>query len=127
MDFEKDLHELCEFVEASIHEAVKRLRNAGGQVSAGDAKYVDELTHAMKSIKCVMEKMEPDEDGMSSRSYYDGYAGRSYARGRGRNAARDSMGRYSGNDDLRGKLEELMQDADDPTIRQGIQRLVNQM
>ena len=40
--------------------------------------------------------MMDSEDGYSSRGSYDDMSGsRSYARGRGRSAKRDSMGRYS--------------------------------
>lgn len=87
--------------------------------------------------------------GSSNRSYRGGnsrtsYArgggssyerGRSYARssaraGRGRNAARDSMGRYSsaeGMEDLKMELEELMNEAPNQNFRKRIQELVSEM
>lgn len=64
-------------------------------------------------------------------------AGGSYARGRGRNARRDSMGRYSseggmrrysrngGNEMVMQELERLMQEADDDEIREALREAMN--
>lgn len=63
---------------------------------------------------------------------YDG--GMSYARGRGRNAARDSMGRYSSrgysrdaNEDFRAEVEALMQKAPDEHARSKLQSMLQSM
>ena len=111
MDYYNELHELCETIKEAIGEANEKIRKAGGSLSAGDVEYIDKLTHSLKSIKAVMAMMEDEDgeysnaDGMSNRGgrysgrYNDGmhsvYRGGSYARGRGSNARRDSMGRYS--------------------------------
>lgn len=56
-------------------------------------------------------------------SSYEG--GSSYARGRGRNAKRDSRGRYSsGNDMMLEQLQEMMEEAPDNRTRQEIEKLV---
>ena len=63
-----------------------------GELSAGSLDVVDKLTHALKSISTIIAMKEYSEDDYSTRG------GRSYAspsRGRGSNARRDSMGRYS--------------------------------
>ncbi len=57
-----------------------------GELSAGSLDVVDKLTHSIKSIDTIMAM---EDAGYSNESGY------SYARGRGRNARRDSMGRYS--------------------------------
>lgn len=81
----------------------KELEEYGSkELNVGDLDVIDKLSHAIKNIDKIIEAY--DEDGMS----YDGgsYEGgvsyrrggrsnRSYARGRGSNARRDSMGRYS--------------------------------
>ena len=59
-------------------------------LSAGSLDVVDKLAHAIKNIDTIIEAGE--EEGYSERYMYDGG---SYARGRGRNARRDAMGRYS--------------------------------
>lgn len=69
-------------------------------------------------------------------SYDDSYEGGSYARGRGQNARRDSMGRYSREGYSRGysrggdvveQLQELMQEAPDEQTRQEFQKLIQKM
>ena len=71
-----------------------------GEITTGSLDIIDKLTHSIKSIDTIMAM---EESSYSNRgysrydgSYTDGYSRRgSYARGRGRNARRDSMGRYS--------------------------------
>ena len=69
------------------------------KISGADLDMIWKLTDTVKNL----DKIEMLEDGNS----YDGYSemreypymgGSSYARGRGRNAKRDSMGRYSSDD-----------------------------
>lgn len=160
MDYEKELYELCETIKDEIAEANKKIKNAGGKLSAGDVEYIDKLTHSLKSIKAVMAMMEDEDsgeysgrmsyarDGRSGRSYRGGsyryddgmmYSGEggSYARdgrGRGSNARRDSMGRYSSRmdgysrtGDVVQSLREVMEDAPDERTRQEIQRLIEKM
>lgn len=106
----KTLYELCETISRELEDANEKIRNAGGKVTAGDVDYIDKLTHSLKSIKTTIAMMESeDEGGYSGRnmpmyggrsnrsggSYEGSYDGGSYARGRGSNARRDSMGRYS--------------------------------
>lgn len=56
------------------------------------------------------------------------YSRNSYARGRGQNAPRDSMGRYSNADgDFAEQLEQLMRDAPNDQIRQQVQNLMRQV
>lgn len=112
MDYINDLHELCETISQEIGEANEKIRNAGGKVSAGDVDYIDKLTHSLKSIKAVIAMTEDDggsyDDGMGGSYRYSRDGG--YRRGgsyrgsyaRGRNARRDSMGRYSSADDADG-------------------------
>ena len=61
------------------------------------------------------------------------YRGGSYARGRGRNARRDSMGRYSSGggysraEDFRDMLEEAMESAPNEQTREKLRRLMLDM
>lgn len=158
MDKMKELYDLCETIENEISEANEKIKKAGGKLSAGDVDYIDKLTHTMKSIKSVMSMMEEDEDDEYSSMYPYGYrggrsyrggsyrsedgmmggdGGRSYARdgrGRGSNARRDSMGRYSSrmdgysrHGDVVESLREVMEEAPDDRTRMEIQRLIEKM
>ena len=84
----KAMYELREMLNDELTKISK-----SGDLTASKLDLVDKLTHSIKSIDtiCAMEEYSDDyEDGYSMN---DG--GNSYARGRGRNARRDSMGRYS--------------------------------
>lgn len=152
----KDLHELCETIGRAISTANEKIRSAGGKVSSADMDYIDKLTHSLKSIKTTLAMMEADEmddgeyselsyprdisyrrsyprDGVSYRGSYDDG---SYARGRGRAARRDSMGRYSSRErdgysrdggDMVDELRELLDRAPDEQTRQEMQRLIQKM
>ena len=82
-----DLEDLCEVITDEIAKANKKLEQGGGELSAGDIEYIDKLTHALKSIKTTLAMSDYSEENYSN--------GGSYARGRGSNVRRDSMGRYS--------------------------------
>lgn len=142
-DVIKDLEEMCEYVTYSIKDANKRLRlNGGKAITTGDADYLDKLTHILKSIKGtikIIEELEY-EDNYSERYYdRDEYRdrGMSHARGRGRTARRDSMGRFSrsdggysyhdGKEDMIDRLRDIMDDAPDEKHRQEIQRLLSKI
>ena len=73
---------ICDELEELEHKADK------GKLSMAELQYVDLLAHAKKNLLTADAMMEADDDY----SYDDGG---SYARGRGRYAKRDSMGRYS--------------------------------
>ena len=120
----------------------KELEDYGkkGELSAGTLDIVDKLTHTIKNLDKIIETYE--ESDYSSRSYNDGMrmsyrnnsydSDRSYARGRGANARRDSRGRYSSENysrdaDMIERLRDLMNEAPDDRTRQEIQRLVTKM
>lgn len=130
------MHELYELKETLCDELKEYSRK--GKMSAGDLEVVDKLTHTIKNLDKIIETYE--EEGYSEErrggsyrggSYEDG--GRtyrvegSYARGRGRNARRDSMGRYSSADNMVMELRELMEDAPDERTRMEFERFIKKM
>lgn len=125
-----ELEKVCEAVVKTLAKANRKIEETGGELTAGDVDYVDKLTHALKSIKTTLA-MEEYADDYST----DGMGG-SYARGRGRNAKRDSMGRYSSDrgysyDDAKSemieKLHEVMESAPDETAKREVKKLVEKM
>ena len=144
MDYTKDLHELCETLSEAIREANEKIRAGGGKLNAGDTTYIDQLTHALKSVKATIAMMENEDEGYSG--HYPYYMGGSYDDGgmggnrsmRGRSYAqrRDSRGRYSNTYNRDGysrdgsmveELRELMQDAPDDRTRQEFQRFITKI
>lgn len=87
----------------------KELEEYGNKekIDANTLEVVDKLAHAIKNIDKIIETYEEQESGGSfargGNSYgmmpQYAYDDMSYARGRGRNARRDSMGRYSSRND----------------------------
>lgn len=105
------MHKLYEYVCDELKDLEKKAEK--GNLSLQEIQYADTLAHLKKNLMKADEMME-DEFGEYSMAYYPmtsyaeeggnkgGYMSRrggnsynSYARGRGRNARRDSMGRYS--------------------------------
>lgn len=107
-----ELWEDSEYSEASGRNYYSRARggNRGGQ--GGRSSY---------------ENRYAREGGSYENASYEG--GNSMARGRGRNARRDSMGRYSRGDrsEMIEELQELMEDAPDDKTRQEFQRFITKM
>jgi hypothetical protein len=141
------MHKLIDFVCDELEDIEQKASK--GELSISDVQYADTLAHLKKNLLKSEEMMEefdagyssemrPMNDTMRDGSYrggsyrYDG--GMSYARGRGRNAARDSMGRYSSrgysrdaNEDFRAEVEELMQKAPDEHARAKLQSMLQTM
>jgi len=141
------MHELYELKEKLCRELKKY---SSEDVTTNSLEVIDKLSHAVKNIDKIIEKYEEEEGasygygsyegsyrgGRSSRGSYNN--GNSYARGRGRNAKRDSMGRYasangsyndgySRNSDIASELRELMMDAPDEQTRMEYQRVINKL
>lgn len=149
MHYMEDLKDmLCAELEDYAENGKK-----SGKMSMGDLDSIHKLTDTVKNIMKIdilKEETGYSEDGAymgEGRIYgtsYDGYdRGASYARGRGRYAKRDSMGRYSRDDgymrrDGRGmrdgysrndgkaymmeQLEDMMEDAEKPTEKEALRR-----
>lgn len=140
-----ELHDMCETLNRALKEANEKIRNGGGKLSVSDIDFVNKLTHSIKSVKATIAMIEAEEmdDGENSYGYDNrGYSRRmyrngsyddgNYARGRGRYANRDSMGRYSSDGYSRGggmvdELRELMNSAPDDATRQDLQRMIQRM
>jgi len=147
------MHKLMEYICDELEE-FERKADKEGKLSMAEMQYVDLLAHTKKNLLKADEMWEESEysmamdGGMTNNGSYvrNGQDGRtrsnrggSYARGRGRNARRDSMGRYSneggysrypasyGTEDMMDDLRELMQDAPDQQTRQEFQRFIQKL
>jgi len=145
------MHKLIEYVCDELEE-LERKADKDGKLSMAEMQYADLLAHTKKNLLKADELWEEGDyseamDGMSYEGSYRGSYARgnqggnrggnnrsSYARGRGRNARRDSMGRYSSEggysragEDMVMELREMMQDAPDERTRQEFQRFIAKM
>ena len=149
------MHDLKDLLCAELEDYAEKGKKSG-KMSMGDLDSIHKLTDTVKNILKI-DLMESDdgysEDGaymgegrIYGTSYDDGMrrgVGYSYARGRGRYAKRDSMGRYSRDDgsmrrDGRGmrdgysrddgkaymmeQLEDMMDDAEKPAEKEALRR-----
>lgn len=96
------MHKIKEMLMAELYEYEEKAKKmSGGKISMQELEKIHKLTDTVKNI----DKIEAlEEGGYSEDGYYMGEGriygtsydgGSSYRRGRGRNAKRDSMGRYS--------------------------------
>ena len=139
------MHDLKDLLCAELEDYAEKGKKSG-KMSMGDLDSIHKLTDTVKNILKI--DMLEDETGYSEdgaymgegRIYgtsYDGYdRGTSYARGRGRYAKRDSMGRYSrdgrgmrdgySRDDgkayMMEQLEDMMEDAEKPAEKEALRR-----
>lgn len=113
-----------------------------GELTAGSLDTVDKLSHSLKSVLTIMA-MEGYGDSYDDWSYEDGsYENRGNRGGSRsyRNGRRDSMGRYTNRsyarngrsrrmysgDDME-KVTEMMNEVEDPKVRQALQKALDKM
>lgn len=112
-----------------------------GELTAGSLDTVDKLSHSLKSVLTIMA-MEGYGDSYDDWSYEDGSYERGGNRGGGRSnrRGRDSMGRYTSRsyarngrsrrmysgDDME-KVTEMMNEVEDPKVRQALQKALDKM
>lgn len=58
MDIYKDLEEMYETLSRELKKANEKID--GGDITAGDMSYIDEITHSLKSIKTIMAMMDSE-------------------------------------------------------------------
>lgn len=142
------MHELYELKEKLMQELNQY---SSQELSAGSLEVIDKLTHAIKNICKIIESAEEEE--YSSRGSYNMGGGYRYSReggrggqggqggnrggsyARGRNARRDSMGRYSSEngysrtDGVEGLVDEIRSMMSDlpQNLQQDAQRFVQKL
>lgn len=123
------MHKMEELKQMLVDELNKVIKK--GELSAGSLDVIDKLTHSIKSIDTIVAM---EDAGYSQEGYANTrYMGNSYERGnsyaRGRNARRDSRGRYSRDDysmdDIKDKLQDMMEDASNEREREAIRKVMN--
>ena len=122
------MHKLHELKEKLMRELEDYSEN--GKFSKEDVESIKYIASAIDHICNIVEDSDEYSNmyyGEDDGSYARG-GNRSYARGRGRNARRDAMGRYSrANDDMVEQLRSMMQEAPDERTRQEFQRFITKV
>lgn len=140
-------YELKDMLKEELDQIVKK-----GELSAGSLETIDKLLNSIKNACKITMYEEYKEDGYSYADSDMDMSNYSYARGRGSNARRDSMGRYSsegGYSTARGRrgysrrsgysyddgdkeekismLREMMQEAGTDEERRALQKIIRRM
>ena len=140
-------YELKDMLKEELDQIVKK-----GELSAGSLETIDKLLNSIKNACKITMYEEYKEDGYSYADSDMDMSNYSYARGRGSNARRDSMGRYSsegGYSSARGRrgysrrggysyddgdkeekismLREMMQEAGTDEERRALQKIIRRM
>lgn len=148
------MHKMIEYVCEELDALEKKA--AKGSMSAAEIEYADKLANLKKNLlKSDKLYAEMEEEGEYSGAMRGGMSGNmgnmggSYARGdrggnrggsyggsyaRGRNARRDSMGRYSSERgysrdgrEMAEELRDLMEDAPDESVRSDLGRIIRKV
>ena len=148
------MHDLKDLLCAELKDYAEKGKRSG-ELSKADVEVIDTVLNSVKNIYKI-DKYKEETEGYSEdgtymgegriygTSYESGYSergGSSYARGRGRYARRDSMGRYSrdggmsyrggmrggysrddGKHYMMGELERLMEKASTHTEREALEK-----
>ena len=151
------MEDLKDLLCAELQEYAENGKRSG-KMSKADIEVIDTVLNSVKNIYKI-DKYKEEIDGYSEDGHYMGEGriygtsyddgmhregGYSYARGRGRYAKRDSMGRYSRDDGMRyhggmrggysrddGKyymmeqLEEMMEEAEKPAEKEALRRCMD--
>ena len=156
------MHDLKDLLCAELKDYAEKGKRSG-ELSKADVEVIDTVLNSVKNIYKI-DKYKEETEGYSEdgtymgegriygTSYESGYSergGSSYARGRGRYARRDSMGRYSRDDGMsyasggrmggmRGgysrdegkeymmeELERLMSEAENPAEKEALRRCMD--
>ena len=147
------MHDLKDLLCAELEDYAEKGKKSG-KMSMGDLESIHKLTDTVKNILKI--DLLESEEGYSEDGHYMGEGriygtsydngmrrgvGYSYARGRGRYAKRDSMGRYSRDDGymrrdggysredgkayMMDQLEDMMEDAEKPAEKEALRRCMD--
>ena len=134
------MHKLMDYICEQL-EDLERKAEKEGKLSMAEIEYLDKLSHIKKNLLAADEMWDESEYSNAGEMRDDRYYRRSYrgsrrdeggsyapTRGRGANARRDAMGRYSNDsEEMVDELRDLMHDAPDQQTKQDLQRIVNRL
>lgn len=121
------MDKLCKYIDKELDELETKI-DRGGKLSGAEIEYGDKLAHFKKSL-LTNEAME---DSYSEEYRGTSRLGRSEERmndmsgARGRNARRDSMGRFS-RDGFMDKLMEMRDNAPNERTRRAVEKMIDDL
>lgn len=129
------MDKICKYIDKELDELENKVA-MGGKLSRAD---IEDGKNLAKFKMAILTNEAMEEDGDYSNEYREGMSNRMSYRGgmsnaRGRNARRDSMGRYSREDgysraesEFKERLEDAIDSAPDEHKRKKLERILNEM
>lgn len=124
------MDKICKYIDKELDELENKVA-MGGKLSRAD---IEDGKNLAKFKMAILTNDRMEEDSNYSNEYGSMSNRMSNARGRGSNARRDSMGRYSREDgysraenDFRERLEDAIDSAPDEHKRKKLERILNEM
>lgn len=129
------MDKICKYIDKELDELENKVA-MGGKLSRAD---IEDGKNMAKFKTAILTNKAMEEEGYSGdwdepMNRMSNRGGMSNARGRGSNARRDSMGRYSREDgysraenDFRERLEDAIDSAPDEHKRKKLERILNEM
>lgn len=129
------MDKICKYIDKELDELENKVA-MGGKLSRAD---IEDGKNMAKFKTAILTNKAMEEEGYSGNwdepmTRMSNRGGMSNARGRGSNARRDSMGRYSREDgysraesDFRDRLEDAIDSAPDEHKRKKLERILNEM
>ena len=125
----RELYDLYDILCKELKEYGKK-----DKLDMASLEAVDKLSESLWRICRIIDRYEGMNEMEYSNGYYRSnsyanmpYHGNSYSGGRGINARRDSMGRYSNDGDYRMDLQNMIQEAPNDYVRQKMVEAMNHM
>ena len=127
------MHELYELKETLCKELEEYGRK--GKMNSGDLEVVDKLAHAIKNLDKIIENSDEDYSGARGRNarrdsrgrYASEYPMTEYPMARGRMERGGYSNRYSNAGNMVSELRELMEDAPDERTRMEFEKFIRKM
>lgn len=124
------MDKICKYIDKELDELENKVA-MGGKLSRAD---IEDGKNLAKFKMAILTNDRMEEDSNYSNEYGSMSNRMSNARGRGSNARRDSMGRYSreggysrAENDFRERLEDAIDSAPDEHKRKKLERILNEM
>lgn len=129
------MDKICKYIDKELDELENKVA-MGGKLSRAD---IEDGKNLAKFKMAILTNEAMEEDGDYSNEYREGMSNRMSYRGgmsnaRGRNARRDSMGRYSREDgysraesEFKERLEDAIDSAPDEHKRKKLERILNEI
>jgi hypothetical protein len=121
------MDKLCKYIDKELDELETKI-DRGGKLSGAEIEYGDKLAHFKKSLLTneAMEDSYSVEYRGTSRRGHSEERMNDMSGARGRNARRDSMGRFS-RDGFMDKLMEMKEAAPNERTRRAVEKMIDDL